>query len=203
MATVKATLDHQSSGANNDIRFEAQLAGPTGNDISVQLTDPETANASLQTSVDDEKISITLATDGSENITTTAQDIAVAVDNDADAFDLVNVVLTEGDGSGVVEPLTEQNLSGGLYSFEYRFRPNDRVYVIEDVEAEDSRESGIAIQKGKVIRVFSEVLVNSTFDDNLMYDVRVDGRTGTNEFNPDDVFATLSDAVQQYEQRVK
>ena len=83
-------------------------------------------------------------------------------------------------------------------TIDYLYDPNQSVFVIEPCDVDDAR-SGTAVRPGKVIQVRGEVLVTQSL---LFYDVQVDGQSGTTEFIEADVFATLADAVAEYELRL-
>lgn len=204
MGTTVASYTHESTGTNNsNLRFEAVQAGPDGNDVTITLVDPNSNGASLSVSASGNDVTVNLATDGSGNITTTADDIVTAIEGNTAASAVIKAVQVQGDGSGVVEALSQTSLSGGAYTIEHLYQVDSTVYVIESFDCgSNSSESGIAVQKGRVIRVHSEVLVNSTGADNLRYDVRIDGRSGTVEFKQEDVFKTKSAAVTEYETRI-
>lgn len=85
----------------------------------------------------------------------------------------------------------------------YDFDPGQDVYVIEQIECSSDNKEGLAVHPGKVIRVHSEVLVNSTGADNLRYDVRIQGRSGTLELEQSDVFATKAAAITDYQTRIQ
>ncbi|MEI9391487.1 hypothetical protein R5N44_09695, partial [Streptococcus pyogenes] len=81
--------------------FTAKKAGTEGNAISIEVVDPAAADESLAVTVDGNKVKVTLATDASKVITSTAVEIKAVIEADADATALVGVVVL-GDGSGDV-----------------------------------------------------------------------------------------------------
>lgn len=78
-------------------------------------------------------------------------------------------------------------------TIDYLYDPNQDIYVIADCDGDP------LVRAGRVIRVRAEVLVTETV---LTYDIRLADETGTTEFEEEDVFATLADAVEEYEDRL-
>ena len=114
-AAVKATLTTALAGANNDLVFSAVFAGRLGNDIRIRYLDPAASNASLFISVSGRDITVNLATGAGGAITTTAADIAAAIDETEVDEVPVDAEAAPGttDGSGVVTAMAWTNLSGG------------------------------------------------------------------------------------------
>lgn len=116
-AAATATLD--STNALSDLTFTAKpkYQGPEGDEISVVLADPGTANQPLAVSVLGKKITVSLKTGADTGpIESTAAQVKAAVDALPAAADLVSVT-AEGAGSGVVEAIPETFLSGGMGAF--------------------------------------------------------------------------------------
>ncbi|HHG3093097.1 TPA: phage tail sheath C-terminal domain-containing protein [Vibrio parahaemolyticus] len=111
-AAVAATLTLGSAILNDGMVFTAKNAGTEGNAISIEVVDPSAADVALAVEVDGSKVKVTLATDASKVITSTAADIKSAIEADADATALVSVVVL-GDGSGDVATAPRTYLSGG------------------------------------------------------------------------------------------
>ncbi|MBW2672312.1 MAG: hypothetical protein JRD89_02700 [Deltaproteobacteria bacterium] len=110
-----ATLITGDEGSNNAILWTARCPGSAGNDISVELVDPNGNDQSLAVTVTGNKISVSLATDSGGAITSTAANIIAAIEGDAGANALVTVANAgESDGTGVVSPVAETALSGGV-----------------------------------------------------------------------------------------
>lgn len=85
----------------------------------------------------------------------------------------------------------------------YQFDPDQDVYVIEQIQCSNNNKEGLVVQPATVVRVFSEVLINSSGSDNLRYDVRIEGRSGTIELEESDVFETKSAAITEYQTRIQ
>ncbi|MEY3164037.1 MAG: major tail sheath protein, partial [Actinomycetota bacterium] len=86
---------------------------PSGNDIRVRYVDPQTADAALSVSLSDQDITVNLATDASGIITSTADDIQLAVSSSPNASALVVASVT-GTGSDIQTAADYQSLSGGM-----------------------------------------------------------------------------------------
>lgn len=82
--------------------WAAVKAGEVGNGITIIQQDPQANSQSLAISVSEKTINISLATDVSGVITTTADDIKTAVEADADASALVTVAYS-GTGAGLAK----------------------------------------------------------------------------------------------------
>lgn len=87
--TASATLE--------GVTFTAKEEGEAGNGIQIVFEDPETDEAELSISVSGNIITVSLATDDSGAITSTAVDIADAINNDTDASALVTATGTGTD----------------------------------------------------------------------------------------------------------
>jgi len=106
-AGVQATLTVGTTGTNAVI-YTAKTYGKDGNSITVEHIDPGTAGA-LSISVVGNAISVTLAHDGTA-VTSTAPDVASAINADANASALVSATY---DGTGIAAVIAATNLSGG------------------------------------------------------------------------------------------
>lgn len=112
--SASATLTTSLTGDNNDIVFTAADAGSAGNLITIEYVDPEAVDAELGVVVTGTAIVVNLATDGSGDIVSTADEVKAAIEGDEDADALVTVADAGGnDGSGVVTELAETALAGG------------------------------------------------------------------------------------------
>lgn len=98
-------------GLNNDVSFTDVRADPSVGTARIQFSDPSAADQALTITVggtaNDPDITVSLATDADGNITSTAADVAAAINADASASVIVNAT-AEGDGSELVSD------SGGL-----------------------------------------------------------------------------------------
>jgi len=98
-----AELQLGRPAANTAIAFTAATAGIAGNRITVELQDPAAVSAAIAVTVTGTAIAVSLATDASGAVISTAGEVAAAVNGDADAGALVSAGNGAGsDGSGVV-----------------------------------------------------------------------------------------------------
>lgn len=98
-------------GANNDVTFTDVRTGSPTNDINVAFADPGANSSALSVAVTidgngDNVVTFNLATDANGNITSTAEDIATFLANDASAGAIAARALVSaeasGDGTGLV-----------------------------------------------------------------------------------------------------
>lgn len=113
-AAVAASLDAGVVGENNAITYTAKAAGIAGNAITVTLVDPPGNNVALSVDVDGTDIEVTLATDGSSVITSTAAQVIAALKE----HDLASQLITAANkgassGAGVAKALAKTSLAGG------------------------------------------------------------------------------------------
>lgn len=109
-ASVTTTL----SEANTNLKFTAVPLGVQGNGISITYTKPSSNDSALQVNVSNTDIEVSLATNSSGAVTTTANDILTAVNADSIANELILVSLAANStGVGVVSAMAKKSLSGG------------------------------------------------------------------------------------------
>jgi hypothetical protein len=113
--TDAATLATGVVASNTALTWTAATAGAAGNSLSVALLDPSGNNALLAVTVSGgTAVRVSLATDGTGTITTTAAQVAAAVAAYSAAAALMTAANTSGsDGSGVVTALAQTSLAGG------------------------------------------------------------------------------------------
>lgn len=88
---TKAALTTALTGSDNDLTFEAVTPGTGGNSITVTYTDPSANDEALAVSVTDSDIEVTLGTNGSGTIISTAHQVKLALEAKAEAAALINV----------------------------------------------------------------------------------------------------------------
>lgn len=115
-APVTATLLVDPTGSNNSLRYTARLAGVLGNDVTIRYVAPGSANGVFSISVSDKAITVNLASDGSNVITTTADSLYTALIANAEVMNLVNVEKV-GTTSGTLAAVAATNLAGGAAGF--------------------------------------------------------------------------------------
>lgn len=96
-----ATVTVEMTNDNADMTYTAVAKGEAGNSIRVIHTALDAANVPLSVRVDGVQITITLATNASKAVTTTATQLAALINGDAAASALVTAV-ADGTGEGVV-----------------------------------------------------------------------------------------------------
>jgi len=126
------------------LTFVAKTAGIIGNEISVRLKNPGAASQALAVTVSGKAITVSLATNSSSEVTSTAAQIKTAIEANTAAHALVAVTgADDGDGvpggssigTGVVTPSATTRLQGGLdESF-----PLDTPYRIASSRSEAAR----------------------------------------------------------------
>lgn len=119
---ARAFLETVLTGLNNDLIFRAKKAGTAGNNITITYVDPPGNNEPLSVAVVGTDIVVTLETDGTSTIVSTAAEVRDAVNDHPGAASLVYAVLASGnDGTGVVTALAETPLAGGSDVLTERF----------------------------------------------------------------------------------
>ncbi len=118
VAPAAASMTIDSANALSDVTYTAANAGIAGNTISVSYADPGAASQPLAVSVSGNDITVSLATDGTGAITSTAAQVAAAVNGDPAASALVSAA-PEGAGTGVVQAAAASTLDGGLDAESY------------------------------------------------------------------------------------
>jgi hypothetical protein len=121
-ASAKASITIDPDGDDNALIFTADGFGPSGNDISIEYVDPGAEDSALAvtgTLSDDGSFAIvvSLATDETGTITTTAAEILAEVNSVMEGWVTVTIDDSDGgsedDGSGVVTAMAATNLEGG------------------------------------------------------------------------------------------
>lgn len=118
-ADTKAAVTIDMTNANADLTYTAVATGPSGNLISVTHVDPSAASQALAVTVDGDIITVSLATNSGSSITSTAAQVAAAVNA---ATDLVTCT-AEGTGAGIVNAEAQTYLTGGKNAVYIHFRP--------------------------------------------------------------------------------
>ncbi len=111
-AGVAAALTLNFAAAYTGITYTAASAGTDGNAIRVRYLDPDDVSQALAVSVSGKDITVRLATDIEGAITSTAAEVATAINGAPEAAALVTAT-EDGSGAGVVSAIGYQNLTGG------------------------------------------------------------------------------------------
>ena len=114
-----------------------------GNEITVALTGPGTADAPLSVAVDGTSIAVSLATDSGGTVTSTAAQVVAALNASPEASALIVAYTYRGNaGAGVVAP-TSAALSDGLTAPETVSRDPHSVYAIRIGTTRDGSKPGV------------------------------------------------------------
>ncbi len=109
-----ATLITGSVADDNAILWTAVTAGAAGNAVSITIVDPNDISKDLSVAVSNKDITVNLATDADKAITSTAADVAEAVNADTSAKALVVADASiNPDGEAAVAAVTKTSLAGG------------------------------------------------------------------------------------------
>lgn len=95
------------------IGYVAISAGIGGNDITVEYVDPGLVGYTISVSVAIKAITVSLATDAGGTVTSTASEVAAAINAEAAAAALVDATADPENLEYVVQPLTVPALTGG------------------------------------------------------------------------------------------
>jgi hypothetical protein len=141
----RAHLRTMVAGSANDLRFTAVAAGAAGNLVSIEFRDPGAANQALSvatTGSSGNAIVVTLGTNATGTITSTAQDVIDSIRASAAASALVTVAgdnTAPGDfgaGGGLMSALPATNLIAGdlddgfsAFIDTLSFRANQRLFL--------------------------------------------------------------------------
>lgn len=114
--SMRASLTTALTGTNNDLTFTSNAPAHNrvgGNSVRVRYV-VAGANTPLSVSVSGNDITVNVATNGSSAATSTAAQVATAVNGNASASALVTAENAPGnDGTGVVTALAYTSLTGG------------------------------------------------------------------------------------------
>jgi hypothetical protein len=160
--TAKATIN--PTGSNNNITVIALAAGTAGNSITVTLANGG-ANQTLSVDVAGSAITVNLATDGSSVATSTAAQVAAAINADVEANLLVEAYAAEATTSGVTAAVSATSLTGGVSdanAFEYILATNSSVAVTSTAAAVVTALSGNATVAALVDVYGGEATISGT-----------------------------------------
>lgn len=172
-----AYTDFDCSNANSDFRLTANQPYTPGNSITCVLVDPSAASSPLAVSVSGSAITVSLATNSSSTIVSTANEVIAAINADPDANDLVTASLASGStGAGVVEAKTVQTLAGGTDGFA------SKTIDCTNANSDFKVTANVAGEAGNDLQIKLTVSGNSTalsvsYDDGLI-DVAVATNSG-------------------------
>lgn len=134
-------------GANdsNRVAIDSKSYGSEGgNGITVDVVHPATPDASLDVTVEERAITVTAATDAEGTATSTAADVAAAINADSEAAELVSASTYRGnEGIGVVPATAGTTLTDGLTAPDYVSRDPHPVSAIKIGKVRDGSKPGV------------------------------------------------------------
>jgi hypothetical protein len=147
-----------------------------GNDISVELVDPGAANQALSVSVTGKDIRVSLGTDATGAVTSTAAQVVAALN--ANAGSLIQAYTYRGNtGDGVVAPAARTMLSDGLSAPASVSRDPHPVYAIRIGKHRDGSKLGVLAYAQEHAREWVPPLVAIETAERLLRNYAHDGRT--------------------------
>lgn len=99
--------------ALSDVTYTAVDGGTAGNNITIAYVDPSANDSPLSVSAIGNDITVSLATNATGVITSTAAEVAAVVNSNVDASALVYAVEEDNIGNGIVTAMVAANLVGG------------------------------------------------------------------------------------------
>lgn len=147
-----------------------------GNDISVELAHPGAANQPLTVSVNGTDIRVSLATNASGAVTSTAAEVVAALN--ASAGHLIVAYTYRGNaGAGVVAPAPRTMLTDGLHAPASVSRDPHPVYAIRIGKFRDGSKLGVLAYAQEHAREWVPPLVTIETAERLLRNYAHDGRT--------------------------
>ncbi len=143
---ANATLTTTGGNENSHITLTHEPGGTAGNGVSLTLTDPGAENTTADVAVTGSDIVVTLASSAVPAITTTATQLATALNCYAVHALGVTTKVADGEtGAGVVAALSKTQLSGGTAAENYGDHDVPVIVVLYNHYANDDRTEGLAI----------------------------------------------------------
>jgi hypothetical protein len=147
-----------------------------GNGISVEVVNPDTASQPLSVTVDGTAIRVSLATDASGAVTSTAAQVVAALN--ASAGSLIRAYTYRGNaGAGVVAPAARTQLSDGLSAPASVSREPHPVYAIRIGKFRDGSKPGVLAYAQEHAREWVPPLVAVETAERLLRNYANDGQT--------------------------
>ncbi|KXK59215.1 zinc carboxypeptidase [Micromonospora rosaria] len=147
-----------------------------GNDITVELANPGAADQALAVTVTDKAIKVSLATDGSGAVTSTAAQVAAALNTSAGT--LVKAYTYRGNtGAGVVAPAGATPLSDNLSAPATVSRDPHPVYALRIGKFRDGSKPGVLAYAQEHAREWVPPLVTIETAERLLRNHKTDENT--------------------------
>ncbi|GAA2042442.1 M14 family zinc carboxypeptidase [Agromyces tropicus] len=166
------------SSSSNRVGIDSVAWGHEGgNDLSVALVDPGAADAALGVSVAGDDITVSLATDASGAITSTAAQVVAAINASPEASALVTAYTYRGNtGSGIVSAAAA-DLADGLSAPESVSRDPHPVYAIRIGKTRDGSKPGVLAYAQEHAREWVPPLVTIETAERLLRNSAQDAET--------------------------
>ncbi|MGV9771862.1 M14 family zinc carboxypeptidase [Streptosporangium sp. NPDC003464] len=149
-----------------------------GNDVSLALVRPETASGALSVSVNGKDVVVTLATDGSAAVSSTARQVVAALNADAAASALLSAATYRGDaGGGVVAAAPATRLTDSLKAPDSVSRDPFQVKALRIGKKRDGSKTGVFLYCQEHAREWVTPLVCVETAERLLRNYARDGRT--------------------------
>jgi hypothetical protein len=168
-----------SSGNPSAVSVSSHAYGSEGgNGITVELRDPQAANAPLGVTVSGRDIVVHLATDAAGAITSTAAQVVAAINGDAQAAQLVLAHLPRDNaGAGVVAPAGPRTLTDGLDAPARVSRDPFTVRALRIGKHRDGSRLGVLAYSQEHAREWQTPLVTIETAERLLRNYAIDGQT--------------------------
>lgn len=149
-----------------------------GNDIAITAVDPGAADSPLSVTVSGEEITVSLATDASGALTSTAAQVVAAVNAHPAATALVQAYTYRGNaGAGVVPATARQALTDGLAAPASVSREPHPVYALRIGKTRDGSRTGVLAYAQEHAREWVPPLVTIETAERLLRNYAHDGAT--------------------------
>jgi hypothetical protein len=149
-----------------------------GNGITVETRDPGAANAPLAVAVNGRDIVVSLATDASGAVTSTAAQVVAAINGSAAAAQLVLAHLPRDNaGAGVVAPAGPQTLTDNLDAPAHVSRDPFTVRALRIGKHRDGSKLGVLAYSQEHAREWQTPLVSIEAAERLVRNYAIDGDT--------------------------
>ncbi len=147
-----------------------------GNDVSVELANPGAANSPLSVTVTGTQVRVSLATNASGTVTSTAAQVVAALNGQAGSL-LKAYTYRGSTGTGVVAPAARTALSDGLSAPASVSRDPHPVYAIRIGKHRDGSKLGVLAYAQEHAREWVPPLVTIETAERLLRNYAHDGRT--------------------------
>jgi hypothetical protein len=149
-----------------------------GNDLTIAYVDPGAASAALSVSVTGDDIVVSLATDTTSGLVSTAAEVVAAIKGNAAAAALVEAYTYRGnDGDGVVSASAEEGLTDGLSAPTSIPRAPFQVKALRIGKHLDGSRTGVLMYSAEHAREWQTPLVQIETANRLLHNYYSDHKT--------------------------